>query len=72
MLRIVLFAVFLSIAGSYSSQAGLQLVTLDTCETGIFDDRDAEIVAYDARSRYLFVVNASEDIVEILDIKKTI
>jgi len=70
MIRKALLVLLFVMAGSYTSLAGIQLLPLDSFETGIFDDSAAEIVAYDSRSRYLFVVNASEDIIDILDIRR--
>lgn len=43
------------------------LAPLGTYATGIFDESAAEIVAYDAKSRRLFVVNAAQAKVEVLD-----
>jgi DNA-binding beta-propeller fold protein YncE len=43
------------------------LAPLGTYATGIFDESAAEIVSYDARSRRLFVVNAAQAKVEVLD-----
>lgn len=47
--------------------AALGLSALGTYETGIFDQSAAEILAYDARSERLFVVNAAQAEVEVLD-----
>ena len=45
----------------------LQLAPVGRYETGLFDQAAAEIVAYDDRSRRLFVVNAAQAQVEVLD-----
>lgn len=49
----------------YRTAAGL--TPLGTYSTGIFDESAAEIVAYHAGSRRLFVVNAAQAKVEVLD-----
>lgn len=46
----------------------LALVPMGTYETGIFDESAAEIVAHDPGSQRLFVVNAAQASVEVLDI----
>ncbi|MEE4292850.1 MAG: choice-of-anchor I family protein [Xanthomonadales bacterium] len=46
----------------------IELMPLGTFETGIFDDGAAEIVAYDADGYRLFVINAAEGSVDVLDI----
>jgi choice-of-anchor I-like protein len=48
-------------------KARVGLAPLGTYSTGIFDESAAEIVAYEARSRRLFVVNAAQAKVEVLD-----
>ncbi len=47
---------------------GVQLSVLGTFETGIFDESAAEIVAFDSGSDRLFVINANDGIVDVLDI----
>lgn len=49
----------------YKAKVGL--APLGTYATGIFDESAAEIMSYDARSRRLFVVNAAQAKVEVLD-----
>ncbi len=41
---------------------------LSTYETGVFDESAAEIVAFSAQTKRLFVVNATEGAVDVLDI----
>jgi len=47
----------------------IELRVLGTYSSGIIDDSAAEIVAYDAKSRRLFVTNASEDSIDIISIR---
>lgn len=47
--------------------AALGLAPLGSYSTGIFDESAAEIVSFDARSERLFVVNAAQAKVEVLD-----
>lgn len=47
--------------------AALQLAPIGSYETGIFDEAAAEIVGYDAGSQRLFVINAAQALVEVLD-----
>ena len=51
-------------------QRTLTLKPVGTFETGIFDDSAAEIVAYDAHSRRVFVVNGSDGAIDVLDIRR--
>lgn len=46
------------------------LVQIGRYQSGIFDDGGAEIVAFDAASQQLFVVNAGENTVDVLDISE--
>lgn len=48
--------------------AALSLTPLSTYATGIFDESAAEIVAHHPGSERLFVVNASELVVDVLDL----
>jgi DNA-binding beta-propeller fold protein YncE len=50
-----------------AKQAALSLSPLGSYATGIFDESAAEIVSFDARSKRLFVVNAAQAKVEVLD-----
>jgi DNA-binding beta-propeller fold protein YncE len=54
-------------AGDRDLRSALTLAPLGTYSTGIFDESAAEIVSFDARSRRLFVVNAAQAKVEVLD-----
>lgn len=54
---------------TYSATAGIKLVLAGTYETGVFDEGAAEIAAYDAASRRLFVTNADANTVDILGIR---
>jgi hypothetical protein len=56
-----------SAAGDREYRATVGLVPLGTYATGVFDESAAEIVSYDARSKRLFVVNAAQARVEVLD-----
>lgn len=69
MIRTISLALLLMFAGTYASLAEIRLRVLDSFETGIFDDSAAEIVAYCDLRKHLFVVNASEDTIDILDIR---
>ncbi|AFZ44988.1 Endonuclease/exonuclease/phosphatase [Halothece sp. PCC 7418] len=46
----------------------ISLVELGRFETGVFDEGAAEIVAYDAGSERLFVVNSNASTIDILDV----
>lgn len=48
----------------------LTLTLLSSYETNIFDDGAAEIVTYDPISQTLFVVNANDETVDLLDISE--
>ena len=47
---------------------GLTLEPIGTYAAGIFDDGAAEIVAHDVANQQLFVTNASDKTVDVLDI----
>ncbi|MCU0476375.1 MAG: alkaline phosphatase, partial [Anaerolineae bacterium] len=49
------------------AQDGLTLTPLGTYATGAFDEGAAEIVAYDAATQTLFVVNGAASTVDLLD-----
>lgn len=59
---------------SFSVQAfdnkdySLELSPIGTYQTGVFDEGAAEIVAHDARNNRLFVINANDATVDVLDI----
>jgi hypothetical protein len=51
-----------------ADDAALELAPLGTYETGVFDASAAEIITFHARSQRLFVVNAAQAKVEVLDL----
>lgn len=54
---------------SYSAgDAALSLTAVGSYETGVFDESAAEIVAYHAATKRLFVVNALLGAVDVLDV----
>ncbi len=63
-LLVVLFALMLPI----SAQDGLTLTPLGSYATGLFDEGAAEIAAYDAATKTLFVVNGGASTIDLLDI----
>jgi len=46
----------------------IQLKPIGTYKTGVFDESAAEIVAYDATTKRLFVVNANSATIDVLDV----
>ncbi len=70
-------AIALAMAGAHGvAQAAqalspftLSLTPIGTYATGLFNVSAAEIVAHDARSQRLFVVNAASGLVDVLDIR---
>ncbi len=67
-------AAAMGLALSFSAQAfhtkdfALELSPIGTYQTGVFDEGAAEIVAHDARNNRLFVINANDATVDVLDI----
>ena len=63
-------AVTLGLAMSTAAHAAptATLEVLGTYNTGIFDEGAAEIVAYDARRQQIFVINANDTSIDVLDI----
>jgi hypothetical protein len=61
-----LFALLL-LTMTVGAQDGLTLTPLGTYATGAFDEGAAEIVAYDAATQTLFVVNGAASTVDLLD-----
>ena len=51
-----------------AKQKDVTLDLLGTYETGIFDDGAAEIVSYDPVTQRVFVINAADSTVDLLDI----
>jgi 2',3'-cyclic-nucleotide 2'-phosphodiesterase / 3'-nucleotidase / 5'-nucleotidase len=47
----------------------IQLKPIGTFETGVFDESAAEIVAHDSATQRLFVVNANQASIDVLDLK---
>lgn len=47
----------------------IELSVLGTYESGIIDESAAEIVAYDPRSKRLFVTNANDDAIDVISIR---
>ena len=66
LLAIAVSAVTWSAFAQQSKNISLQQI--GQFETGVFDESAAEIVAYDAASYRLFVINANENSVDVLDI----
>jgi hypothetical protein len=54
--------------GFIRNESSLTLELLGSYASGLFDEGAAEIAAYDAGSKRLFVTNASEETMDILDI----
>lgn len=64
----VVSLLLLSATPIFAQDGGLVLTALSTYETGLVGDSAAEIVAHDPESQRLFVVNASDSTVDVLDI----
>lgn len=56
-------------SGSGSSERTLSLTVLGRHYSGLFDQGGAEIVAYDPETQRLFVINAADATVDVLDIR---
>lgn len=56
------------IAVASSNETRFEISVLGTYQSGIFDGSGAEIAAYDRRSKRLFVTNAQENTVDVLNI----
>ena len=67
MIRIMILSLFLALSTNLVAQAEIELKTAGTFETGIFDESAAEIVAHDPETQRIFVVNANDSVVDILD-----
>ncbi len=65
--RLTLAAAALAAGLTGTAQSDVQLELVGRYETGFFDESAAEITAYDAGSRRLFLVNALAGEIEILD-----
>ncbi|HML96207.1 MAG TPA: choice-of-anchor I family protein [Thermodesulfobacteriota bacterium] len=51
-----------------TAKAGLDLTAIGTYETGVFDGGASEIVAFDPETKRLFVINATDAVVDVLDV----
>lgn len=51
-----------------TSQTLIELNVLGTYASGVFDESAAEIVAHDPKNQRLFVINANDKVVDVLDI----
>ena len=51
-----------------TAKAGLDLTAIGTYETGVFDGGASEIVAFDPETDRLFVINATDSVVDVLDV----
>lgn len=69
-LALVAATVALAPTAQASNGKQLTLTQVGTYATGIFDEAAAEIVTYDPKSKRLFVVNAAQAKVEVLDARK--
>lgn len=60
---------FLALASFPASAiAGLDLTAIGTYETGVFEGGASEIVAFDPATNRLFVINATDAVVDVLDV----
>lgn len=56
-------------AGPAASPHAVAIAPIGSYQTGIFDASAAEIVAHDAASQRLFVVNAASGLIDVLDVR---
>lgn len=68
MRKLILIVVLLVLMLPVSAQDGLTLTPLGSYAAGAFDEGAAEIAAYDAATKTLFVVNGATSTVDMLDI----
>ena len=61
-------AIAVSMNAHAAPEKTISLEQIGTLQTGVFDDGAAEIVAYDAIGYRLFVINAAESTVDVVDI----
>ncbi len=67
-LTLILVFLILLVPGQQTQAQAIQITPIGSYETGIFADGAAEIVAHDARTQRLFVVNGAEATIDVLDI----
>src|SRR5688572_19277746 len=65
---LVVVAAVLSVAPVMAVAQELELSKIGGYATGAFDEGAAEISAYDAASKRLFVVNGADDVIDVLDL----
>ena len=62
-------SILVACSGAFADKdKSVTLEVLGTYESGIFDDSAAEIVAHDPVNQRLFVINAADSVVDVLDI----
>ena len=59
----------LAVAAPAASPFQVKLTPLGSYASGLFDEAAAEIVAHDARTQRLFVVNAASGLIDVLDVR---
>lgn len=59
----------LAVAAPAASPFQVKLAPLGSYASGLFDQAAAEIVAHDARTQRLFVVNAASGLIDVLDVR---
>ena len=68
MRKLIFCLVVVSFLAGEALALEITLTPVGTYETGIFDDKGAQIVDYHAPSQRLFITNASEETIDVLDI----
>lgn len=68
MKRIFLSALCACLFLAATNAHALKLVPAGTYKSGIFDESAAEIVAYDSEAKRVYVVNANNNVIDVLDI----
>ena len=58
-----------AVAAPAASPFQVALTPLGSYATGLFDQSAAEIVAHDAKTQRLFVVNAASGLIDVLDVR---
>jgi len=59
----------LAVAAPAASPFQVKLTPLGSYASGLFDQAAAEIVAHDAKTQRLFVVNAASGLIDVLDVR---